>query len=108
MDYQRNQEGSSRDKALKNGKYQKIENDLDNLPAEFSPPGRFTVEEDAIVDASIQEEEIEPRRVTLLELSGQCENLGDVIEMYGAHMEFSVLEVFVFGHRKNSIIEDEF
>ena len=45
------------------------------------------------------------KQSTLLELSGQCNNVKDVADKYAARRQVSIGEVFVFGHRQSSVVE---
>ena len=116
------------------GGYQKIEDDMDNLAVDLSTLGEeeesFTGDTTAKpvekpvkkpvenpVEKPEEKEVKKPDEVTapkpelkkqktLLELSGQCDNLEDVSSKYEASPRVHVGEVFVFGHRQCSVIED--
>ena len=126
---QSNDQDVSRDRIhhkYSSGGYQNIEDDMDNLAVDLSSLGEgeesFTGETIAKpvenpVEKPEEEEVKKPDEVTapkpelkkqktLLELSGQCDNLEDVSSKYEASPRVHVGEVFVFGHRQCSVIED--
>ena len=127
---QSNDQEVSRDRIhhkYSSGGYQKIEDDMDNLAVNLSSIGEGEesfagetiakpIENPAEKTDEKQAEksdekvvEVKPelkKQKTLLELSEQCENLEDVSSKYEASPRVHVGEVFVFGHRQCSVIED--
>ena len=57
---------------------------------------QFFVEESTLKKTDVKN----ARRKTLLELSGQCGSLQDVIDKYVANLDCNVGDVFVFGHKQ--------
>ena len=114
----------SRDKKNNTGRYEKIEDDMDNFSVTESvneetiakplvKPVEIRVEKPVEKPGEKNDEVTAPKpelkkQKTLLELSAQCENLEDVSKKYEASSRVHVGEVFVFGHRQCSVIEDTF
>ena len=97
----------SRDKKNDTGRYEKIEDDMDNLSVTKSV-NKETIAKPLEQPVDSSHKPKLKKQVTLLELSGQCENLEDVPRKYEASSRVHLGEVFVFGHRQSSVIEDIF
>ena len=116
---QNKQKVVSSDKKYNTGRYEKIEDDMDNLSVTESCNNKETKQVENPAENSDEKPDEKPVEVsapkpelkkqkTLLELSEQCENLEDVSNKYEASSRVHVGEVFVFGHRQCSVIEDTF